>query len=132
MNTAIVSGANSVGFAIPADHLEWVLPQLRDRGGVARGWLGVQSAALNGRGLAEYDVKAGVLVTNVTDNSPAATFGVQAGDVITHIGDRTIADQRDLFRAVASKAPGEVVTVKYIHGGATKEAKVTLGTRPKQ
>jgi serine protease Do len=130
MNTAIVSGANSVGFAIPSDHLDWVLPQLRADGKVDHGWLGVQSAALNGRGLREYRVKQGVMVTDVTTGSPAAQFGFSPGDVITRIGDRDIAEPRDLFRAVASKNPGDVVSVAYIHNGAAATAKVTLGVRP--
>ncbi len=132
MNTAIVSGANSVGFAIPADHLDWVIPQLRDEGKVARGWLGVSSAALNSRGLKEFNVKAGVLVTNVAETSPAAAFGLVAGDVITEVNDRTIDDPQALYRVVASKAPGDEVKVEYIHGGKALEKKVKLGTRPSQ
>lgn len=130
MNTAIVSGANSVAFAIPADHLNWVLPQLRDQGYVSRGWLGVGSAALNGRGLREYKVKAGVMITEVSAKGPAANAGFAPGDVITTIADRSIADPRDLFRAVASRAPGDVVVVKYLKAGVPTEAKVTLGARP--
>lgn len=130
MNTAIVGGANSVAFAIPADHLQWVLPQLRDQGYVSRGWLGVGSAALNGRGLREFKVKSGVMVTEVSSQGPAFEGGFAPGDVITEIDGRAIAEPRDLFRAVASRAPGDVVVVRYIHGGKAIEAKVKLAARP--
>ena len=130
MNTAIVGGANSVAFAIPADHLDWVLPQLREQGYVSRGWLGVGSAALNGRGLREFKVKAGVMITEVAAQGPAFTGGFIAGDVITEIDGRTIAEPRDLFRAVASRAPGDEVLVKYIHGGQATQANVKLAARP--
>jgi len=130
MNTAIVSGANSVGFAIPAEHLDWVIPQLRDDGKVARGWLGVGSAALNSRGLKEFNVKAGVLVTSVAETSPAAALGLAAGDVIIEVNDRAIDNPQALYRVVASKAPGDEVKVEYIRAGKAQETRVTLGTRP--
>ncbi len=130
MNTAIVSGANSVGFAIPADHLNWVIPQLRDDGKVARGWLGVSSAALNSRGLREFNVKAGVLVTSVSERSPAATLGLAPGDVIVEINDKSIGDPKDLYRVIASKAPGDEVTLEYLRAGKSESSKVKLATRP--
>ena len=130
MNTAIVSGANSVGFSIPSDHLAFVLPQLREKGTVARGWLGVGTAALNSRGLKEFKVETGVMVTQVSDGSPAAVFGLVPGDVILSIAGKPMSEPADLYRAVASKWPGDEVTVKYLHAGTTKESKLKLGTRP--
>ena len=130
MNTAIVSGANSVAFAIPSDHLAFVLPQLREHGSVARGWLGVGSAALNTRGKREFKVDAGVMVTQISDGSPAALFGLAPGDVITTIAGRTISQPQDLYRAVASRSPGDEVAVRYVHAGVAKEVKLKLGSRP--
>ncbi len=130
MNTAIVSGANSVGFAIPSDHLAWVVPQLREKGTVARGWLGIGSLALNSRGLREYKVEAGVLVTQISEGSPAEKFGFVPGDVIVSIGGRTTGDPEELYRAIASKAPGDEVPVKYVRAGKLQDGVVKLGTRP--
>lgn len=130
MNTAIVSGANSVAFAIPSDHLALVLPQLREKGTVARGWLGVGTAALNSRGLSEFKVESGVMITQVSDGSPAALLGLAPGDVIIAIAGKAMTEPSDLYRAVASKWPGDEVLVKYLHAGSTKEAKLNLGTRP--
>ena len=132
MNTAIVSGANSVAFSIPSDHLALILPQLREKGTVARGWLGVGTAALNSRGRTEFKVGNGVLVTQVSDGSPAALLGLAPGDVIVAIAAKAINDPSDLYRAVASKWPGDEVVLKYLHAGVTKEAKLKLGTRPVQ
>ncbi len=130
MNTAIVSGANSVGFAIPSDHLAWVVPQLREKGSVARGWLGVGTLALNARGLREYKVDAGLLVTQVSDGSPADGFGFVPGDVIVSLGGKSTKTPEDLYRAVASRLPGDEIAVKYVHAGKIVESKVKLGARP--
>lgn len=130
MNTAIVSGANSVAFAIPAAHLDWVLPQLREHGMVSRGWLGVGSAPLNARGLATYKVDHGVVITELSNRSPAELAGLVTGDVVLQIQDREIHDAKDLFRTIASRAPGDEVTIHTLHEGKPREVKVKLGERP--
>jgi serine protease Do len=129
MNTAIVSGANSVAFAIPSDHLAWVVPQLRDKGKVARGWLGVGSAALNARGRAEFRVDHGVMITEVGEGSPAEQAGLAREDVVLAVGGTRIEDERDLTRAVASRAPGEKVVLTVLSKGQKRDVQVTLGTR---
>ncbi len=130
MNTAIVSGANSVAFAIPAGHLEWVLPQLREHGAVSRGWLGVGSAPLNARGLAMYKVDHGVVITELSANSPAELAGLVAGDVMLQVQDRELHDSRDLFRTIASRSPGDEVTIRTLRDGKPRDVKVKLGSRP--
>jgi serine protease Do len=130
MNTAIVSGANSVGFAIPADHLALVVPQLRETGTVARGWLGVGTAALNARGLKQFNVDGGALVVRMSEGSPAALAGLAPGDVILNIGGKTITSDKDVYRAIASRNPGDEVLIRYLREGKPKESKVLLVVRP--
>lgn len=132
MNTAIVSGANSVGFAIPSAHLQLVMSQLREKGHVSRGWLGVGSAPLSLRGKTHYKVEHGVVVTEVSAGSPAEAVGLRPGDVLLEAGGKKLTDPAGLFRAVASHQPGEVLAVKYLRDGEPAEASVSLGERPRE
>jgi serine protease Do len=130
MNTAIVSGANSVGFAIPSDHLASIVPQLRETGTVARGWLGVGTAALNSRGMRQFNVDGGALVVRLSESSPAAKAGLAPGDVILTIGGKAVASDKDVYRAIASRFPGDEVVVRYLRDGKTTETKIKLAVRP--
>ncbi len=129
MNTAIVAGANTVGFAIPAAHIAEVLPQLRDSGKVSRGYMGVQMASIPE--VAQKALGKGVLVAEVTADGPAAEAGIKAGDVVVKIAGKEIADQADMLRTVAGIAPGRKVPVVLMRQGKEKEVTVELGERPK-
>lgn len=130
MNTAIVSGANSVGFAIPSSYLKNVVEQLRDNGKVARGFLGVNMANLSEEGKKLLGLTGGALLVNVADSSPAEKAGLKEGDVVVKVDDQKIEDQRDLLRAVAGKAPGTSVTVEVLRQGKPQHFEVALGERP--
>jgi serine protease Do len=130
MNTAIVSGANSVAFAIPSTYIQDVLPQLRETGRVAHGWLGVSSAPLNARGLAQYGVKHGVVVTEVQPQSPADKAGILPGDVVLKVGGRDVTDSRSVWKAVASREPGETITIDALRDGKEQALQVVLASRP--
>lgn len=71
----------------------------------------------------------GVLLSGVQDGSPAATAGIQRGDLIVQIGDVTIANLYDMANALADHKPGDVVTIAVMRNGARKEFTVTLGRR---
>ncbi|MBK8957010.1 MAG: DegQ family serine endoprotease [Proteobacteria bacterium] len=122
VNTAIYSpnGGNiGIGFAIPAREAERVVSQLREHGGVTRGWLGVQIQPVNAE-MAEalrMDEAGGALVAAVVDKSPAARAGVKVGDVILKFGDTAIKDARDLSRAVAKSEPGSKVHIEVVRNG---------------
>lgn len=122
VNTAIYSpnGGNiGIGFAIPAREAERVVSQLREHGGVTRGWLGVQIQPVNAE-MAEalrMDAAGGALVAAVVDKSPAARAGVKVGDVILEFGDTAIKDARDLSRAVAKSEPGSKVHIEVVRNG---------------
>ncbi len=111
VNTAIHSptGGNvGIGFAIPANLTQKIVADLEDDGLVERGWLGVHIQALDddlaeGLGLADA---SGALIARVTEDGPAAAFGVEQGDVIISYNGETIATLRDLTRAVADTDPG--------------------------
>jgi len=117
------SGGNTgVGFAIPSNTVRSVADQLIAGGQVQHAYLGVSlQAATDG---------SGAQIGSVTDGSPAAKAGLQAGDVVTALDDETIDTADDLSAAVTAKSPGDEVTVTYTRDGTSHTAQVTLGTRP--
>ncbi len=130
MNTAIIQGANSVGFAIPASHIAGIVTQLREKGKVEHGYLGIEMAALTEDGRKQLSTKGGVLVTNVVGDGPAAAAGVKPGDVILTVGGREVADNRALLQAVASQPPGAKVEVRVLRDGKERTIAVVLASRP--
>ena len=129
MNTAIIQGANSVGFAIPAEHISDILPQLRETGRVAHGYLGVELAEVPE--VAQKAIGKGALLAGVTADSPAAKADLREGDLVVKIGDADIDDARDLVRTVQALAPGEAVNVTVRRDGKDRTVKLVLGEKPR-
>ncbi len=95
---------------------------------IGRPLLGVQVQELN-EDLAPYfnvEKNSGVLITEVTEDSPAEKAGLKAGDVITKINDEKISDHRDLIETLDDYEEGEAVTVEYVRKGKTEKAEVEL------
>ncbi len=128
MNTAIIRGANTVGFAIPANEIADILPQLRDSGKVSRGYLGIEMTQLPEA--AQKAIGRGVLVGGVQPDGPASTAGIREGDLIQSVAGRGVESARDLLRAVSAKAPGSEIEVVFLREGKERRAKVKLGARP--
>ncbi|MDP2316189.1 MAG: trypsin-like peptidase domain-containing protein [Pseudomonadota bacterium] len=128
MNTAILAGANTVGFAIPASHIYEVIPQLRENGRVSRGYMGVQMASIPE--VAQQALGKGVLIAEVVPDGPAAKAGIQSGDVVVKIGSREVEDQTDMLRVVAGTPPGEKVDVLVMRKGKEKKLTVELMEKP--
>jgi putative serine protease PepD len=117
------SGGNTgVGFAIPSNTVRSVVDQLVAGHEVEHAYLGVR--------LQETPGESGAQVASVSDGSPAAKAGLEAGDVITALDRDTIDSADALTAAVATKSPGDEVTVTYTRNGDSHTAQVTLGTRP--
>jgi serine protease Do len=137
VNTAIFSpsgGSVGIAFDIPADTVKNVVAQLRDKGSVTRGWIGVQiqpvtSEIAEGMGLKKA---AGALVSEPQPNSPAAKAGIESGDVITSVDGNAVSDARDLARRIGTMAPGTSVKLGVLHQGQEKTVTVTLGTLPNE
>ena len=129
--TAMNFGAQNVGFAVPVATLENVLPQLRERGKVSRGYLGINIQNL------EYDeAKAfgldeaeGALVVSVEADTPAGKAGVEHGDVVVRVDGRPIKTTRDLIDYVAAQPPSTKVTLDLLRDGKPMQKQVTLGER---
>jgi len=130
--TAMNWGAENIGFAVPVDTLREVLPQLRDKGKVSRGYLGVQVGNIDYEqqqafGLANRD---GALVSSVEDGTPAADAGLQHGDVIVEVDGHPVKDTRQLISYVSQKGPNSSVQVVLVRDGKRLEKTVKLRERP--
>ena len=116
INTLIITRgmpqSAGVGFAVPINVAKEILPQLRERGKVVRGWLGVQIQALTDDMARTYRMKdnKGALISDVTSDSPAEKAGLKADDVVIGVDGRAVEDNGDLSRYIASKAPGTTST----------------------
>lgn len=121
-----------VGFSVPINVAKPIIPQLKTRGKVIRGWLGVQiqSATEDIALTFKRDSAQGVVVTDVTKDSPAEKAGIQLEDYIFEVDGRLIKDNGALTSYISGLAPGTTVTLKLIRAGAEKTVKITLGTFP--
>jgi S1-C subfamily serine protease len=138
MNTAILSKSGTfggIGFAIPVDEINRVVPQLVSHGKVVRPRLGVQVA--EDQVARQVGVKEGALVVRVFPGSPAETAGllgvqqddegrVVLGDIITAIDDKPIKAGKDLFGVLEEYKPGDTVTVTFLRNGKKQQTKATL------
>ncbi|MEP7008706.1 MAG: Do family serine endopeptidase [Acidobacteriota bacterium] len=132
--TAINAGAENIGFAVPVSTLQEVLPQLRDKGKVIRGYLGVQIQNLNFETAQSFglDTTDGALVGRVEDDTPAAEAGLKHGDVLLSVDGRKIKTTRDLIDYVANKGPNTKVKLVVLRDGKQIDKVIKLGERPGQ
>jgi serine protease Do len=135
INTAIYSpsgGSVGIGFDIPATVAKNIVAQLKDKGHVTRGWMGVQVQPVtadiaSGLGLKKAE---GAIVDQPQAGSPAAKAGIKSGDVITAVNGNAIKDSRALARTIAMMAPGSKVDLTIWRNGEQKDVSLTLGTLP--
>ncbi|MGT2436552.1 Do family serine endopeptidase [Bradyrhizobium betae] len=137
VNTAIYSpsgGSVGIGFDIPASTAKLVVAQLKDKGAVTRGWLGVQVQPVTADIADSLGLKEarGAIVDTPQDGSPAAKAGIEAGDVITAVNGTSVKDSRDLARTIATLAPGSSVKLDVFHKGDSKTMTLALGELPNE
>src|SRR5215468_8602618 len=135
INTAIFSpsgGSVGIAFAIPADTVKSVVAQLKDKGAVTRGWIGVQIQPVTADIAESLGLKQaeGALVAEPQANSPAQKAGIEAGDIITSVDGKEIKDARDLAGKIGAMAPKASVKLTVLHKGAEKAITLTLGELP--
>ena len=136
VNTAIFSpsgGSVGVAFDIPADTVKFVIEQLKAKGHVTRGWIGVQvqsvtPAIADAMGLKSAD---GALIAHVEPDSPAGKGGIEVGDVITSVDGAAVKSSRDFARSIAEMAPGSAAKLGIVRDGQNKMLTVTLGKFPR-
>jgi serine protease Do len=137
VNTAIFSpngGSIGIGFAIPSNSAEKIVAELREKGSVQRGWLGVAIQPVtpevaDSLGLSKPD---GALVATVTEGSPAAKAGVRQGDVVLGFNGTPVTTPRDLSRAVADSAIHSKATLAVWRDNREVNLDVRVGEMPRQ
>ncbi len=122
INTAVGPGA-APGFAIPIDQVKALVPELRDKGKVVRGWLGAASAE-------EDKAVLGARVGRVYDRTPAADGGLHEGDLIKTVDGTAVKNFEDLRARIATLAPGHTALLEVERDGKTVEISVVIAERP--
>ena len=129
INTAIVSSGQGIGFAVPINMVKDILVQLKEKGKVIRGWLGVSIQEVTPELARSFGMKEekGALVSDVVAGGPAEKAGLKRGDIILEFNGRTITEYNELPRMVAVLPPGEKATLKVLRDGKEQEIPVTVG-----
>jgi serine protease Do len=133
INTLINAAAQGIGFAIPVNYVKRILPELRSKGSVTRGFIGVNITEISpqiAKNLKLPKNTRGVIVSEVYDGEPAAKAGIQPYDVILSINGKRILDGRQLVNTVSSLEPGKSIDVKVLRAEKEKDFKVLVGKRP--
>src|SRR6185503_14123998 len=135
VNTAIYSpsgGSVGIAFSIPASTVKTVIAQLKDKGSVSRGWIGVQIQPVTQEIADSMGLKKaeGALIADPQKDGPAAKAGLESGDVITAANGQPIKDARELARIIGGIAPGSTAKLEVLHKGRSKVVSLTLGELP--
>ncbi len=132
INSAISSRASNIGFAVPINQAVAILPQLKARGKVSRGFLGVVLTDVTPdlqRSL-KLPVSRGALVQDVNDASPAQRAGVRTYDIILSVDGREVWTNDELIRDISGRQPGSVARLDFLRDGHRQSASVKLTERP--
>lgn len=137
INTAIATsgggrGNQGIGFAVPSNLAREVVRQIREHGRVIRGWLGVAVQDVTPAIATALSLRSanGALVGDVQEGSPAASAGLQRGDVIVEVDGKGVADSRALRMMMAEAAPGSKVRLSIVRGEGHVQIDATLGEVP--
>ncbi len=128
INTAIVASGQGIGFAIPINTASDVIPQLKNKGQVTRGWLGVSIQDVTPELAKSFGLKEkkGALVADVVKDGPADKAGIERGDVVVEFDGKEIAESKDLPRIVAAVPVGKNVTIKLLKNGKMMSKEVRI------
>jgi len=136
INTAIVQGAQNIGFAIPINEVKKSIDNVKEHGRIIRPWLGVRYVLINKSIAAANNLKIdyGALIVrgdNKTDlavipGSPADKAGLEENDIILEINNGKIDEKNPLANAIGKLNPGDEITLKVMHKGEEKVVKVKL------
>jgi serine protease Do len=132
INAAVSSRASNIGFAVPINVAAASLEQLRRRGRVVRGYIGVTLREVDPdlQESLKLPSRAGALVEDVATLSPAERAGIRTYDLIVSIEQRPVASNDDLIRTVSSYEPGSAVRMRLVRDGRPLELSVKLAERP--
>ena len=132
INTAIYSGAEGIGFAIPIDRAKGIVSDLINYGRVHTAWLGITVQDLD-ENLIDYlhlPVKYGALVTETLTDSPAKEKGLKRGDVITEINKNTIKTGRNYYNYLSQYTADEIIHLGFFRDGKKQQIHIKAAPFP--
>jgi S1-C subfamily serine protease len=138
------SGSVGIGFAIPINTAKNLLPKLREGTDIKRAYLGIEMTPVTKQLAEDLNLAAdqGALITRVVSGGPADDAGLRGGrtdtaggiaaggDLLVEVDGKKIANADDVSTAIASRKPGDTVSVTYYRGDSKRTARVKLGERP--
>jgi serine protease Do len=132
INSALSSRASNIGFAVPINQAVAILPQLKEHGRVARGYIGVGLTDVT-PGLQRalgLSVSRGAMVQDVSAQSPAERAGLRPYDVILEVDGRHVPNNEELIRDISARLPGTVARLEILREGRHHSLPVKLAERP--
>jgi serine protease Do len=142
INTAIASGSNGIGFAIPIDIARPIMAQAVAGQELSRPYMGISFVTINRAFATDHQLTvnqgayvggvdaSGATTSGIVAGQPADKAGIQDGDIITKVGDKTIDSEHPLDSVLSQFSPNQTVPVELLRDGKTETVQVTLGTRP--
>ena len=127
------SRASNIGFAVPINQAVAILPQLKSRGRVSRGFIGVVLTDVTPdlqRSL-KLAVARGALIQDVTEGSPADRAGLRAYDIILTVDGREVLSNEELIRDISGRQPGTVARLEVLRDGRRQTSQIKLTERPR-
>ena len=125
-SSSSTASIDNIGFAIPINHVLSIVKSIIEKGYISKPYVGVSVSDVNQQ-TQLYGIPAGAAVQAVSDGSPAAEAGLQAGDVITRVNGTEITGSSDLVSLVSEAAIGDMLTMTVYRQGSTMELTVTVG-----
>ena len=136
LNTAIIShgsgGSQGIGFAVPANLARQVMDQVLKTGHVTRAYLGIYPQDVTpamAKAFGEKETE-GIVVGDVSSNSPAQAAGIQRGDIILQINGKPVSDSNQLRMSVSMMQPGTELKLRTLRNGTERDTTVKLAEMP--
>jgi serine protease Do len=132
INTAIYSGAEGIGFAIPINRAKSIVSNLIHYGKVYTAWLGITVQDLNENLISYFHlpVSYGALITEIIIGSPADQMGLKRGDIITELDKTRIASSRDYYDQLSQHTAQEIMNLIFFRNGKRYELEITTASFP--
>jgi serine protease Do len=136
INTAIIShgsgGSQGIGFAVPANLARQVMDQVLKNGHVTRAYLGIYPQDVTPAMAKAFGEKQseGIVVGDVTPNSPASEAGIKTGDIVLEVNGKPVTDSNQLRMSISMMQPGTELKVRTLRNGAERDATVKLAEMP--
>lgn len=135
INTAIFSqsgGSHGIGFAIPVTLAQDIMTQIIEKGRVIRGWLGIEVQDVSPELAESFGIRQidGVLIAGVVRRGPADKAGIEPGDILLKLNEKTIGDAQQALNVISRQKPGDDVNIRGIRSGRSFNTQVEVGRRP--